>query len=444
MISLLSPVLLIAAAAATPTSEMRFTGALAQLDRGGDRRQVKQFDLSCLVSTLDDGTRETVYIVTENGGAAIAWPERFGRITTRFDPAQQSGGPIPLLYVHQERPHVLALPGPIFEHRAQLAEEAEWSTESSRYSVVRAHDVDGRRCWEVQVAPIGRGGAVTLVVDPQTGAVVSGSRRLTMGQGDVFELTWRLDSERELGSDEAERTRTAAESLLALQTALGRGGDGAQRALSPDQLETAAAAIPEIREQSHDTPFARLTAVIGRDIQAQQQRAASVAELSQRFVGRPAPEFALVGLDGKPIQAEAHRGKTLVLHFWEYRDEPLEEPYGQVGYLDFLLNRHPSGKLAVYGVAVDRRFRDPATVAQAVRSARKLKSFMNLGYEITADRDGKLLKAFGDPTQFDAALPLWVIIGPDGTVAHYKTGFYEVDREVGLAELDAVVTRLEQ
>ncbi len=160
-------------------------------------------------------------------------------------------------------------------------------------------------------------------------------------------------------------------------------------------------------------------------------------------VGSKAPDFELTGLDGELIPAAALQGKTLVLHFWEYRDEPLEEPYGQIGYLDFLLNRHSTDKLAVYGVAVDRRLRDPATASAAARSVRRLKSFMNLGYDIAADRDGKLLKAFGDPTQFDATLPLWVIIGPDGKVVHYRTGYYEIDRERGLAEIDAIVTGLE-
>jgi hypothetical protein len=96
--------------------------------------------------------------------------------------------------------------------------------------------------------------------------------------------------------------------------------------------------------------------------------------------------------------------------------------------------------VAVYGVAVDRRFNDPATASQASRAVKRLKSFMNLGYEIAADRDGKLLKAFGDPTQFDAKLPLWVVIGPDGKILHYRTGYYEIDRELGLAEIDAIVS----
>jgi peroxiredoxin len=443
MPSLISTLFTIAAVAAAPTTELAYNGTLSKLDRSGDRLQVKQFDVRFLVTAEDDNRSSIVFLTTEDGGAAVAWPERFGRITTRFEPPQIAGGPVQVLYRHDERPHLLSLPGPLFEHRAQLADGAEWSTDSVRYRVVGSQLIDERPHWDVEVASTGRGGTSLLLVDPDSGRIRSGSRRLSMGQGESFELAWRLESVRELTPEEADRAAAAAEGLLALQAALGREEAGADPALSPDQLKAAEDAIVALQQQAADTPFARLTTVIARDIQAQHDRAQSVAELSQKFVGQPAPDFALVGLDGQPIPPAARQGKTLVLHFWEYQDEPLEEPYGQIGYLDFLLNRHSADKLAVFGVAVDRRLRDPATAPQAARAARRLKSFMNLGYDIAADRDGKVLKAFGDPTRFDAPLPLWVVIAPDGKVVHYRTGYYEIDRDRGLAEIDAIVTELE-
>ena len=361
MHSLIATLIGMAAVAAAPTTEFKYTGTLSKLDRGGDRLQVKQFDVRFLVSPDDDNRTSSVFLTTEDGGTTVAWPERFGRIMSQFEPPQQSGGPVHVLYKHEERPHLLALPGPLFEHRAQLAADAEWSTDAVRYKVVGSQDVDGRSCWEVEAASTGRGGTSTLVVEPESGRIQSGSRRLSMGQGESFELAWRLESARELSADEADRAAAAAESLLALQSALGRENAGADPVLSPAQLTTAEDAIDSLQQQAAETPFARLATVIARDIQAQQQRAESVSELSQKFVGQAAPEFALVGLDGKPIPAAAHQGKTLVLHFWGYQDEPLEEPYGQIGYLDFLLNRHSAEKLTVYGVAVDRRLRDPAT-----------------------------------------------------------------------------------
>ena len=40
-----------------------------------------------------------------------------------------------------------------------------------------------------------------------------------------------------------------------------------------------------------------------------------------------------------------------------YRDTPLEEPYGQVGYLDFLLRKRSDKGVQVLGVLVDDMFR---------------------------------------------------------------------------------------
>ncbi|MFO1092695.1 MAG: TlpA disulfide reductase family protein [Planctomycetaceae bacterium] len=444
MLSTIMMLIGVSALAAPPTSEWRYSGALARVERG-DVRPVKRFEMRFLVVADDENRRTITYLTSEDDGAAIAWPERFGRLSSQFEPPQQSGGPpVQVLYRHQDRPHVLSMPGPVFEHRAKLSANAEWTTDAWRYRVLSEKDVDGVPCWEIEAVSTGRGGTVTLVVEPATGRIQTGRRRLTLGQGDQFELLWRLDSSRELPVDEADKAALAADSLIAMQSALGREHAGDEPGLSPDQLETVEAALGMLPSQSADTMFAPLVALLAQDVKTQRLRAASVSELSQKFVGQVAPEFALFGLDGKPIAAEARKGKTLVLHFWEYKDEPLEEPYGQIGYLDFLMNRHSPDTLAVYGVAVNRRLRDPASAPAAARAVRRLKSFMNLGYEIAADKDGKVLKAFGDPTQFDADLPLWVVIAPDGKIVHYRTGYYEIDREVGLAEIDAIVTGLER
>ena len=134
--------------------------------------------------------------------------------------------------------------------------------------------------------------------------------------------------------------------------------------------------------------------------------------------------------------SEADRtGEVTLLHFWDYRDEPLQEPYGQVGYLEFLYGQRQSAGLKLYGVAVDGRLTNEATRGAALRGVRKLKSFMNLSYPVLLD-DGTVIKQFGDPRLVGAALPLFVLIGADGRVLHYHVGHYEVDRERGLQVLD--------
>jgi peroxiredoxin len=426
--------ILLAAAAADPVpfTELQYSGELVALDRSGERTPVKHFDLTCLVTAADQ--REVVFLVTEDAGRSVAWPERYGKLTSGSDPATS----ILVLYEHQERPQLLDIPSPYFPEPNKLSEDATWSDAKYRYTVVRSLTVNDQPAWQVEVAPLERGAGSLLTVAPDSGLVLSGSRRLTMGQGDLFELTWELASTTELPADQADQTRAAIDHLLQLQSDLGREDAAAEPALNAEQLATAQSAVAALQPAAAGTPFEKLAAVISRDVQAQLQRASSVEELANKFVGQAAPDFRLTTLDEQPLAASAWEGKTLVLHFWDYRDDPLEEPYGQVGYLDYLMNRHDN--VVVYGVSVDRRLRDPATASQARRSIRKLKSFMNLGYDIALDADGAALKAFGDPTQFDAALPLWIVIAPDGKVAHYRTGFYEVDRDKGLADLDAAVS----
>ena len=127
-----------------------------------------------------------------------------------------------------------------------------------------------------------------------------------------------------------------------------------------------------------------------------------------------------------------------MLHFWDYRDEPLKEPYGQVGYLDFMYQRRKPDGLRVYGVAVDGRLADEKTRPAAERSVKKLKAFMNLSYPVLLD-SGSLVKQFGDPRLLGANLPLFVVVGRDGKIIHYHVGHHKVHQEQGLDELDRVV-----
>ncbi len=95
----------------------------------------------------------------------------------------------------------------------------------------------------------------------------------------------------------------------------------------------------------------------------------------------------------------------------------------------------------VYGIAVDARFAERQSAPAALKSIHKLKSFMNLDYGIAVD-DGKLLAKFGDPTKYGAKLPLWVVIGSDGKVAHFHSGFYKINPDEGLRELDDLLVKM--
>jgi hypothetical protein len=89
----------------------------------------------------------------------------------------------------------------------------------------------------------------------------------------------------------------------------------------------------------------------------------------------------------------------------------------------------------VIGVAVNESFADGAKATGALRSVRKLREFMNLSYPIGTD-DSTLLAKFGDPRKLGAKLPLWVVINPDGKIAHYHVGYYAIKPDEGLRPLD--------
>ena len=131
----------------------------------------------------------------------------------------------------------------------------------------------------------------------------------------------------------------------------------------------------------------------------------------------------------------------MILHFWDYRDTPLSEPYGQTGYLEFLFNQKKKLNLTVVGVSTNPDLQNKENLKRGRRSVRKLSEFMNLSYPIGHD-DGTLLKNFGDPRDTRGQLPLWIVLNANGKVAHYHAGYYEVDAAQGLKDLENVLADL--
>jgi hypothetical protein len=215
--------------------------------------------------------------------------------------------------------------------------------------------------------------------------------------------------------------------------------------LTPAQRTALAENLPAVEKQITSGPLAKVVQSASRDLTVQSGRADAVSELATKHEGQPVEKFNLPSLSSTPLTDADLKGAVTVLHFWEYRDAPLKEPYGQVGYLEFLFNRHKakvaSGQLKICGVAVDGRLADEQTRRAAITGVRKLKSFMNLTYPIYLD-GGSVIKQFGDPRLVGAQLPLFIVVGPDGKILHYHVGFYEVDRQDGLKKLDAQVSEI--
>ena len=208
--------------------------------------------------------------------------------------------------------------------------------------------------------------------------------------------------------------------------------------LTLDQLKSIQKELPRIQKEAEETAWSRFVASIARDLLQQQKRLDGVAGLQKKLVGQEAPKWNLKLVDGTTFSSSDAKDKVVVLHFWQYRGEPLSEPYGQIGYLDFLNSKRKKLGVRVVGVNVDERFAGTENRGAATRSMKKLLEFMNVGYEMAID-DESTLAEFGDPRVSGASLPLWIVIGHDGKVVHYHSGFYDIKPDEGLKQLDDAV-----
>lgn len=422
------------------TREIQYSGSLTQLSRNGDSpAPVKQFELYSILRPVSSG-HECFHVITERGGGGWAWPERFGVATLDDKHHRTNGRPPHVLHTHDAVKYPVETPLPLFEFADRIAPDANWMSGKLEYVVKRKTEVSGKQCWQID-ATDNFGRRQTFFVDQDSPTLIAAERRVFMGRGDEFTLRMSLTGSRTLDAPEAARVQASIESLQSLQASLERSEGTTKPELSAAQIETTSAALPALVEQTEGIPLNKLVIAMSRDVRAQSQRAGDVSSLQKKFVGQPIPGFVLPTLKGATLDSASLKGKITVLHFWEYQGEPLEEPYGQVGYLDFLLNRRGRLGVSAVGIAVNEELAKPETQNAAKRSVRKLRDFMNLGYPIALD-GGILIKQLGDPRQLDASLPLWVVVGPDGKIAHYHVGIFPINPDEGLRDLDAVVVRL--
>jgi peroxiredoxin len=424
--------------ALAPGTQLYYRGSVAQLleDRTAGQPE-KTFDLTLLVAGTD--ARRLLWTVEERGRGSWPWIERFGALTV--DEAwRPSGGQGPaLLYEMGDLTSVINVVPPVLAGDRTLAAGASWQQGGLSFEVRKAAKLGERDVWQVEVSN-NYGPQRTVWVDQQSPIAVGIDQRVFMGMGQEFELQLRLVGTGRLEAERLAAASEAFEALSALRGKLNRRERSSDPTLNPRQLGILAADLPPIEKLSAE-PLEKIVRSARRDLESQEGRVDAVGKLAAEQIGQPAPQFSAEGLNREKLSQADLKGQVTVLHFWDYRDVPLKEPYGQVGYLDFLFQRRRAEGVKVYGVAVDGRLADEPDRSQATRGIRKLKAFMNLSYPILLDR-GELIKKFGDPRLVGAELPLFVVIAPDGTIAHYHVGHYEVDRNEGLKPLNEAVSRL--
>ncbi len=406
----------------------RFSGVLRQ-EEGSSETILRRFE-----ATLLDHESVKFFHVLDDANAGCAWPESFGRLDVSGSPTSVQPH---IVYRYDGNLYSINLPPLMVRLPDNPDVDSSWDQDIWKFTLLERMSVDGIDCWKIE-AKERRGRRQDLLVEAASGTLVKAESTVFMGQGDQFELSFNRIASQRVPDETADATLELELELLDLQKTLARRPDTQLTELSLRQVEDVQARQSRIAELSKQTELMELSQRLFRDLEKQQKRHKTTTDRASKLKGEKAPEFVLNRLSGGTLDSQSLRGKTVVLHFWDYQDKPISEPYGQTGYLDFLFNQRKKANVEVIGVCVGADFLSAENLARGKRSARKLAEFMNLTYPLTWD-DGSLLRALGDPRDSNGQLPLWVVLSPDGTIIHYHAGFYEIDTAKGLSDLDAVL-----
>lgn len=376
------------------------------------------------------GQPTAVSLVEPRGAIDQPWTLRVGRLP--IEGSTSAGHPV-LRHRHHGQGYDLPLPTPFYQTDGYQP-EASWEQDGLAMTVLGRKKVGDVECWEVQAnSRIGRDR--TLLIDVKTGWLVRTEQRVFMGQGDEFTLSLERRAVTPLTDPQATAVATVAAAIESLQAAVGPPPKGGH--WKPEQLASIRAELPKLVEQSRGTPFESLIDVASRDLQQATRQQEGVEKLTKSLVGRPVEWSSFSLLSGGTLAKEQLAGQVVVLHFWDYNGDSLQEPYGQVGYLDFIAGRRERMGVKVVGVVVAGAGDVPTSPAY-LRGLRKLRDFMNLRYPLALD-GAKILETVGDPRAAGGSLPLWVVVGADGKVSHAHVGFYDVEPNEGLRELDIAI-----
>lgn len=421
--------------------ELRYNGTLERTGPEAQAPVVKRFSAYVQLQRHASGGHVVAFVLDERGRGTQAWPERFGELQFDSQHKVTHRGSWRLVYQHEAVSATgVPLPLPLFEKGETLKLGDKWTSGRESFEVVKKKTIESRDCWQVDVM-LNIGHKRSIWVQQGTPLVVAVEERVFVGQGEEYGLKMQLESTKPLEEKEVARLKTPWATLAKLKSDLKRSDDDVKPELSDEQIKLAGEVASRLEKEAADTPFGHLASVISKDVKAQLGRSDEVAALARKIVGQDSPDWKLVTLDKQPLDGKSLRGKIVVLHFWSYHGEPLEEPYGQVGYLDFLYGKRRRLGVEVIGVAVDGRLADPQTAPATLKSIQKLRGFMNLSYPIATD-DGKVLERFGDPRRVGAKLPLWIVIDSEGKVASFHPGHFQINPDEGLRELDNLLVSL--
>lgn len=420
----------------SPGIQLTYHGSFAA-EKGDLASSEKQFDVTYVVGPTQGGERPLYWTTVERGHGGWAWPDRLGswQLNERLRPA---GGTNPtLLYQRESGVHVVGLQTPFVTYTEPFALGVTWVEGNLESKVAGEEMVGDVPCWRIEVrSPIGR--KRMTWVEKSSPIVRAMVETVFIGQGEQHELKWELKSQSTLASESLAAQETAFAEFLRLRTRLGVEPQTRDLQWNSEQLALIRADLPTLVAKSGNTLLSSLAQAVEQDTKNQKERAGALGALQSRLVGQVAPQPPIETISGEKLAWKDLQGKVTVLHFWDYRDAPLEEPYGQVAYVDFLARKNTLADVKIYGVIADERVAQPDTKRAGIQSAKRLQAFMNLSYPLLVDAQNAI-REFGDPRKTGAKLPLVIVIDRQGKVAHYHVGHYEVDRDRGLEQLQQVI-----
>jgi peroxiredoxin len=412
----------------------RYTGKLAA-ETEGEGDVEKSIELTVFLPAGEDN-RSLFWVQTESAGKGRVWLERFGQL--EWDAGGAAQGPLPQIRFdwgggESLVPVMLLTPRPASE----LALESRWERDELQYEVVGQQRAGEQDVWQISVR--NRFGEQRVVLCEKSRPLAVAFRETVfLGQGQKHQLQLELAERRSMTDAAWQQMLAEHRKLEDLRNRLGGTTDAIERRWNDEQLALMKDELATLAPAVNSPGYSQLVKLAVAETRVERGRAGALETLRARALTQALPDFQLEKVTRDGLSRADLTDKVTVIHFWEYRDAPLREPYGQAGYLDFLHRRYEAKGVRVLGVVVNQFSEVPQERRTAVTGARKFASFMNLSYPVYVD-GGALLKAIGDPRTCDTPLPLFVVIGRDGRVMHYNAGFYQVNANEGLVELETAI-----
>lgn len=144
-------------------------------------------------------------------------------------------------------------------------------------------------------------------------------------------------------------------------------------------------------------------------------------------LNRPAPDFALPGMDGQTIRLSDYRGKVVLVNFWGTWCEPCKE---ETPALQQAYQKLKDRGLVIVGVDLRSQEQDGAEGADGVRAFAQQ---YGISYPIALDTKGETARAFQI-----YPIPTSYFIDPNGVIRYVRVSTLSAD------EVEILFTKLQQ